>query len=280
MSTVLYYNQYGAPSFQPGNLTRSDYRAINCSFPYPPNSYAQQILLPALFPASSTTVFQISIAATGEVYSGNVVTTAVVDPTSVLFQINQILPGRYMASVNTAGNYVIDSPEIGSFGNFTITVGGVLQTNTPVAAAGVLKAGRLVVLVTNTIDIGNARRPINNAYRYPALGDNADLMSFAVLTIRDAHINQVRQYLPVDIGLVTAGTTFAGLYQGEMVLSPITAVSGTTPLFVETAVAGDLVGRITATATATTLPLPNGKLRCMSGTSLPNQTGRFRITEL
>jgi hypothetical protein len=62
------------------------------------------------------------------------------------------------------------------------------------------------------------------------------------------------------------------------VLSAISAINSNLSLFVETAQGGDaLAGRLTATPTATTLAIPQGKLRTMSGSSLTNQLIEVKI---
>ncbi len=276
MPITNFYNANGLGQYQPGNLTRSDSTQVEGFFPFSSPLYAQTTLATSVFPVNTTTPFSITLTATGEFYSGSVTVGATLDTSSVVSQINQLLPALYTAGFNPTTNlFVIDTAIPGTNGIFTIN-GSVANTTTP-ANAGFLRAGRFVVPVTNVNDVAAGLRIRGTAYRYPFVGDTASTLAAGVFVIKDAHTNMSRQALAFDIGQVLPGTPFAALTRGEIIVSPITAMSGTSTILVETNIVGDLAGRLTTTSTATTLAIPAGRMQIMSGTTAANQNARLRV---
>ena len=273
------YNQRGVAKYQPGNLTHSDNYFENCYYPYVAPVYAQTTMLAATFPAASTVLFSITLLATLEVFSGSIIVGATVDSTSITNQINQILPAKYTVSVNTAGNYQFDTGEAGTQGAFNLTFNGTTTTNTLAPSALLnLQVARFVVPVTTNNNTGLGLPDSQVAYRNVALGDSADLLSAGVFVTKDAHSNALRIYDYNEQGRVYPGTTFAGLSRGQIILNPITFIGATDALLVETNVVGDLVGRLTRTPTATTLAIPAGKMRVVSGSTVVGQLIEVKIT--
>jgi hypothetical protein len=272
------YNSRGVAKYQVGNLTHSDSRQLNCLFPYTAPFYAQTIVgAAAIGPLAATNRnYSLTITATQEVFYLS--TTATTDVNLHLSLINQFLPAGFTASVNTSNFLVIDTNIPGTQGLFTFSVDTIVLTNTtvPVLTAP-LQAGRFVVPVTDNISTYLGLPDSQNMYRYPRLGDTADLLASGVFVVRDAHTNTLKLYDPFEQGRVTQGTSFAGLCQGQIIpaFNPSSAATPTNQLFVDTVVNNE--GKLTVFASGSTLAIPTGKLRIMSGSNSNSVTGLHEV---
>jgi len=268
------YNINGVPKYVVGNLTHSDSHQKNCFFPFTNPIYAQtNIVSPAALVLSSTNSFSLTLTATNEIFIGSIVTSAAALATqadSITSQINQILPYGYTVSYNpTTATFIFNTNVAGVNGLFSIRINNTVTNNTlsPTAVTP-LQPGRLVVPVTTNINTALGQHGSQVSYRYPALGDSADVLAAAVFVVRDGHTNILRVYDYFEQGRVLPGNTFAGLDRGIIIPSFNSNASATptSTLFVETSNAAGLgAGNLTALASATTLAIPSGKLRVVSG---------------
>jgi hypothetical protein len=262
------YNSRGVAKYQVGNLTHSDSRQLNCLFPYTAPFYAQTVVGAGSFTvlAGTNRSYSLTLTATQETFFLS--TLATTDTALHLSLINQFLPAGLTASVNAAGFLVIDTNIPGTQGLFTFTFDTVVVANTtvPVLTAP-LQAGRFVVPVTDNINTYLGLPDSQNMYRYPRLGDSADLLASGVFVVKDAHINALKIYDPFEQGRVTTGTSFAGLFQGQIIpaFNTSSAATPTNQLFVDTVVNNE--GKLTVFASGSTLAIPAGKLRVMSGSN-------------
>lgn len=272
------YNSRGVAKYQVGNLTHSDSRQLNCLFPYASPFYAQTLVAAPTFAvlAGSNRSYSLTLTTTQETFFLSTLATA--DTILHLSLINQFLPAGLTASVNNAGLLVIDTNIPGTQGLFTFTYDATVIANTivPVVTAP-LQAGRFVVPVTNNFNTYLGLPDSQNMYRYPTLGDSVDLLASGVFVVKDAHINALKLYDPFEQGRVTPGTSFAGLYQGQTIpaFNPNVSVSPSAALFVDTAVTNE--GKLTGIASGTTLAIPTGKLRVMSGSATPTIGGLHEV---
>jgi hypothetical protein len=271
------YNLRGVAKYQIGNLTHSDSHQINCHFPFTSPFYTQLVTtasFASLFAANR--VYNFFLNATGESFFLQApISTSSVDALNL---INQFLPAKFTASVSPTGFLVIDSGIPGVNGIFTLSIDGVAQTNTSIPANPTsLSAGRLVVPITTNTNTAQGLPDSQNAYRYPVLGDSADLLYSAVFVIKDFHTNLTFYPDFFDANKVTNGTSFAGLIRGQIIpdFNPGAGALGTSALFVETAVAN--AGKLTAAASATTLAIPAGKLRVVSGSTSITTPGLHEV---
>jgi hypothetical protein len=260
------YNLRGVAKYQVGNLTHSDSHQINCYFPFTAPFYTQLITtasFASLFAVAR--VYNFTINATGESFFLQAPVAA--NATEALNLLNQFLPAKFTAAVTSTGFLQIDSGFAGTNGIFTLSIDGTAQINTSIPQTITsLQAGRLVVPVTTNTNTLLGLPDSQNAYRYPALGDSADLLASAVFVVRDGHTNISMLPDLYDAGnKVTAGTSFAGLIRGQIIpeFNPNAGALPTSALFVDTAPGNQ--GKLTAAASATALAIPTGKLRVVSG---------------
>lgn len=261
------YNLRGVAKYQVGNLTHSDSHQINCFFPFTAPFYTQ-LITTASFASlySAARIYNFTINDTGESYFLQAPVAA--NAAEALNLLNQFLPAKYTAAVTSTGFLQIDTGYAGTQGIFTLSIDGAAQTNTSIPQTITsLQAGRLVVPVTTNTNTLLGLPDSQNAYRYPALGDSPDLLASAVFVVRDGHTNISMYPDYFDQGKVTAGTSFAGLIRGQIIpeFNPNAGALPTSALFVDTAAGNQ--GKLTAAASATTLAIPAGKLRVMSGSS-------------
>lgn len=271
------YNLRGVAKYQVGNLTHSDSHQINCFFPFTAPFYTQLITtvsFASLFAVART--YNFTLPVTGESYFLQAPIAA--NATEALNLLNQFLPAKYTAAVTPTGFLQIDSGVAGTNGIFTLAIDGTNQTNTSIPQTITsLQAGRLVVPVTNNTNTLLGLQDSQNSYRYPALGDSADLLASAVFVVRDGHTNTAFYPDYFDQGKVTAGTSFAGLIRGQIIpeFNPNAGALPTSALFVDTAPGNQ--GKLTAAASATTLAIPVGKLRVVSGSTSITTPGLHEV---
>jgi hypothetical protein len=271
------YNSRGVAKYQVGNLTHSDSSQLNCLFPYVTPFYAQTVTTTTLAAlAAANRSYSLTITATQEVFF--LTTLATTDTVLHLALINQFLPAGITASVNAGGFLVLDTNIAGTQGLFTFTFDATVVPNTTVPVASTpLQAGRFVVPVTDNFNTFLGLPDSQNMYRFPQLGDTADLLAAGVFVVKDGHTNSLKVYDWFEQGRVTAGTSFAGLYRGQIIpdFLPNVSVSPTSALFVSTAAGNQ--GKLTGTASGTTLAIPTGKLRVMSGSGTPTVGGLHEV---
>jgi hypothetical protein len=276
------YNNRGVAKYQPGNLTHSDSRHENCFFPYAAPFYASTNFT-AGFASNTTSTVVLTLLSTAETFSFTIFcapTGFVVDSPSIVSQIQQYLPYYYTVRFDPTTNwFIFDTAIAGTRGAFNVTVNGTLFANNTVPGAQTnLTAGRFVVPVTVNFNTANGLPDSLNSYRYPVLGDSQDILAAGVFTIKDGHTNNLLIYDYNETNKIFPGTPFPGLSKGQMVLNAISAINPVSTVFVETLQAGDtLAGRLTNTPTATALQIPQGKLRTVSGSTIPNQLIEIRV---
>jgi hypothetical protein len=275
------YNINGVPKYVVGNLTHSDSHQKNCLFPFTNPVYAQtSIVIPASLSLGSTNLFSLTLTATNETFTGTIVTSTVAltsQVDSITSQINQIIPSGYTVSYNpNTATFIFNTNVAGISGLFSVRINNTTTNNTlsPTAITP-LQPGRLVVPVTTNVNTGLGQHDSQVSYRYPVIGDSADVLAAAVFVVRDGHTNNLSIYDYFEQGRVLPGTTFAGLDRGIIIPSFNSNVSANpvNTLFVETSNAAGLgAGNLTVFASGTTLVIPNGKLRIISGTIISNSS--------
>jgi hypothetical protein len=189
-------------------------------------------------------------------------------------QLSNISPFPF--TMDLVGNNITVRCSLPGVG-FQLLLNNAVVLNVATVVANPYAAGRLVV--PDQI----VRRDHSQGYRYPKLTDTTAILANAIFTLRDSHSNYFRDIAPGLIGrdlngLTYPGTPFSGLSKGTLTFRPITAIAGSAPtLYVETEGAGANAGRITGTATATTLALPDQKLSLQQAASPAGVISKIRI---
>jgi hypothetical protein len=271
------YNRYGQHQAIEGATWESDHANTRTTCIYAAPVNLSVTINPALLTVGTQVPFEVVTADGIYVNVGYLDTTK---PASTLFgQLAVQLSNPFSATFvsNTAITISCMQPGLG----LSVTVGSapavtVASTNQPA-----IRAGRLVVPDSNGVTTaGYAVGPgiYNHApYRYPALGDDTDgRLSAAIFTSRDWHSNATYG-LGLDFSqgnTTTAGTPFTGFTTGSRLwIRPLVLLNSDT-LYVETL--GTDAGRLTITSSATTVPLPIGKISPLTEV-LENGLQKIRI---
>lgn len=278
MTTFSFYTK-GVLNAIPGQVLESDARCITYLNPLGTPLYASTNIALAAFPASSNVPFVYVNNLNGVTVSGVVITDATTAGDEILAQLYAIIPRHVAVTFNsTTSVFTFTSTVGGAEGAFTLTINGTTTANTTAAgAATTLKVGRILVPVTNNNDLSVPANDSTRRYRYPVITDTAGTLAQAVVSILSAATNITRVGGRDTQGLIVPGSTAPGLSRGLICLYPITALTPASTLLVETNVVNDTVGRITGTATATTLALPIGKFFVESGTTVANSAAAIRL---
>lgn len=279
MSTFSFYTR-GVLNAVPGQVLESDASIITYLNPLGTPLYASTNVALSTFPASSNVAFTYVNNLTGTTVSGIVVTDATPSGVEILAQLYPLVPRSVEVQFNSlTSNLVFTSTVAGADGAFTLTINGTSITNTVSAGASTtFKVGRILVPVTSNNDLAAPANDSTRRYRYPVITDTANTLAQAVVSILSVATNISRIGGRDTQGLITPGSTAPGLKEGLICLYPITALTPASTLFLETNVVNDTVGRITGTATATTLSLPLGKVYVESGTTQANRPAAIRLS--
>jgi hypothetical protein len=286
MANFNIYSNRGFASMVPGNLVRSDSRSRNCIYRQPVQLYAATAINFNNFgaPGSNQTI-TFTNNTTSEVVSFSYVAPLILSIDNVFNVVAPQVPAGYSVKLNPIGNIEFYSTVPGSLGNFLTTtalIGTTGNNLVSVAATPPLLVGRFLVPEPNYIEIGAGVRTGSTPFRYPQLGDGVSTISAGVFSIKDAHCNYNMSLNGINLqdgGMITAGTPFAGLYRGEMIIQAISQISNpSNQLYVESVNAGTaLQGRITNVPTGTTIAIPNGKLAVIAGATGANALSRISI---
>ena len=278
MSTFSFYTK-GVLNAIPGQVLESDARCITFLNPLGTPLYASTNIALAAFPASTNVGFTYVQNSTSATVSNFVLTDASPTGDEILAQLYAILPRHVQVTFNAGTSvFTFTSTIAGTDGAFTLTINGVTTANTVApGVASTLKVGRILVPVTTNNDLSVPANDSTRRYRYPIVTDNAGTLAQAVVSILSAASNVPRIGGRDTQGLILPGSTAPGLDKGLICLYPITALTPSSSILVETNVVNDTVGRLTSTATATTVPLPVGKVFVESGTAAPNRPAAIRL---
>lgn len=270
---ALQFNQYNNINLQPGlNLdsgtetTSGIYRLTSAVFA------TVAIPIANLFVAGDFT-FSVTQNATGRVLFSTITQGVAVDPLLLVSTLAQALNPLYNVSF-AAGNMTITAKTPGAAGTFNIvTPAGSSASNAPTDPLPLLP-GRIVV-GENTPYTG-LQSSFNINVVYPTT-INATTQTLGGLYITG--FGDIVNVAPTpydnsgDANRVFVGNVVE-LYTkaNALVLQSITAIGTTAPLFVETSVAnnGRDTGKVTATATASTIALPDSRLQVLQGTASAN----------
>jgi hypothetical protein len=278
MTTFSFYTK-GVLNPVPGMVLESDARIINFLNPLGTPLYASTDIPIASFPASTRIQFVYTNNVTNITTTGIFTTDASPSGDEILAFLYPIIPRHVAVTFNsTTSVFTFTSTIAGAEGAFTLTINGTSTANTTAAgAATTLKVGRILVPVTNNNDLSVPANDSTRRYRYPLITDTAGTLAQAVVSILGAATNISRVGGRDTQGTIVPGSTAPGLAQGLACLYPITALTPASTLLVETNTVNDTVGRITGTATATTLALPVGKFFVESGTTVANAPAAIRL---
>jgi hypothetical protein len=276
MSTFSFFTN-GVLNAVPGQILESDHQDITYLSPLGSPLYAVTNIGFGAFPINATSPITYTNILTGQTVSGYVTVGAAPDPNAILAALYAIIPRSVSVTAN-AGSLTFTSTIAGTDGNFLITINGGVIVNSSIAGAGtILKAGRFLVPVTNNNDLSVPANDSTRRFRYPVLGDNLQILSQGVFSTLSMANNIIRSGGRDTQGTISPGSTAPGLLHGLICVYPITALSGTSTIFVETNTANDTVGRLTTTPTATTLNLPTNKLFVESGVIAGNLPAAIRL---
>jgi hypothetical protein len=278
MSTISFYTK-GVLNAIPGQILESDATNITFLNPLGTPLYASTDVALTNFPANTSVPFVYVNNLNGVTVSGTVVVDATPSGDEILAQLYPILPRHVQVAFNsTTSIFTFTSTIAGADGAFTLTVNTTTIANTVnPGAATTLKVGRIVVPVTTNNDLSVPANDSTRRYRYPVITDTANTLAQAVVVVLSTATNYTRNGGRDTQLIIVPGSTAPGMSKGLICMYPITALTPASTLLVETNTVNDTVGRITGTATATTLALPAGKIFVESGTVSPNRPAAIRL---
>jgi hypothetical protein len=268
------FYQNGVMNAKPGNLTESGSHQRPCLLKFS-NANASLNVAASFFPLNTVTSVTYSQISTGFVQPGFVQVGATLDSRQVVAQLSSFLTGLTV-KLETNGTFTFTAVEPGIGGNATLNINGSVFSLNTVAPANI-PAGRFLVPETNNFSYAQRRIDQTPGYRLPVLGDSAGALEDMVLLMLDHSSNISRSIINPD-GRQTPGSVRAGMDRGAVLVEPSGIVAGSNALFVETINAGiNLAGKITATPTATTLSIPQGKIFVKSGIQVVGQLAEIRM---
>lgn len=272
---VQQFNNLNLPNLIPGMVLDSEAQSTTGIYALSAASYATATLASVAVYAPGSTVFTITQTLTGDVLIGVVTQSSIaLDPNQTVSQLAQAFNPSYNVSFN-AGNFIFTSKFPGAQGQFTVSSSlGSVTSNAPADLLPILP-GRIVVADgTNYSPLAYYQA---TQVVYPTTA-NATVESLGGLFVTG--LGDAIRYTPYPYAYNSDGNSNvrAGnrvelyTHANSIVLQSLTAVSTVSPLFVETSVAsaGLNTGKITATASATTVALSSSRLRVLQGTASAN----------
>jgi len=269
---VQQFNNLNLPNYLPGMVLDSGAMSTTAIYNLPAANYATVSIPSANIYVAGSTQFSIYQQLTGDNLYG-VVTQNItaLDPSQTVEQLAQAFNPSYNVSYN-AGQFIITSKFPGLLGQFTVTNSlGSTPSSAPPDALPIL-AGRIVVPDGTNFD---PLKPYQSTYvSYPTT-TNATIDSLGGLFVTG--IGDLVSYTPYPYNNNSDSNSYVRplnrvqIYTqaNGFVMQAITPLSTVTPLFVETSIAnfGVNTGKLTATASATTVALPVSRLRIVQGTA-------------
>lgn len=267
---ALQFNNFYNANLQPGMVLESGARSTSGIYSFTTAMFASATSAQANFFQAGNFTFSVTQTVTGRTLFSNINQGAAIDVLSLISQLAQAFNPLYNVSLS-AGIITIAAKTPGAAGAFTVTiVSGNVASSAPTDPLPLLP-GRIVVN-DNTLYTGTVSS-YNPSVVYPTT-TNATTQTLGglyvtgfgdIVNVAPTPFDNTADGQRVPVGNIVELYTNAP----AIVMQSVTALSTSSALFVETSTAnsGRDTGKLTGTATATTVALPNSRLQVVQGTA-------------